>query len=184
MIHGRKPNLAHLKIIGSQAYVLIKNTRDRPATAKLQEKAVKGWLVGFDATNVYKVWIPHLDRVVRSRDVQVDEKVMYDPQLDTSRSETRQALSAIINEVDLDEEDIALQPITDDTAVAEDSSIVQCEVPRSMPPPPSTCGRARHAIVQTEHMHIQLQHHSDLVNRVSQFKVSPKHHKVSARQTR
>lgn len=76
MVHGRKPNLSHLKIIGSLAYVLIKNTRYRPATAKLQEKAVNGWLVELEATNIHKVWIPRLDRVVRTRDVQVDEKVM------------------------------------------------------------------------------------------------------------
>jgi hypothetical protein len=77
-VHRRKPNLSHLKVIGSLAYVLIKNTRYRLATAKLQEKAVKGWLVELEAINIHKVWILHLDRVVRSRDVQVDEKVMYD----------------------------------------------------------------------------------------------------------
>ena len=137
MVHGRKPNLSNLKIIGSLAYVLIKNTRDRPATAKLQEKAIKGWLVGLDATNVYKVWIPHIDRVIRSRDVQVDEKVMYDPQLDTSRQETRQALSIIINEVDLDENEDAIQSIIDDTAVVRNSNSAQYEVSRStLPPPP------------------------------------------------
>lgn len=55
MVHGRKPNLSHLKIIGSLAYVLIKNKRTRPARAKLQENALMGWLVGLDATNIYKV---------------------------------------------------------------------------------------------------------------------------------
>ena len=69
MIHGRKPNLAYLRIIGSLAYVLVKNRRERPARAKLQDKAVMGWLVGFNATNIYKVWILHLDRVIISRDV-------------------------------------------------------------------------------------------------------------------
>jgi len=108
MVHRRKPNLSHLKIIGSLAYVLIKNTRHRPATAKLQEKAVKGWLVELEATNIHKVWIPHLDRVVRSRDVQIDEKVMYDPRLDTDWPETANASLTMINEIDLDEEDTAI----------------------------------------------------------------------------
>ncbi|KAK7571600.1 hypothetical protein V3481_018811 [Fusarium oxysporum f. sp. vasinfectum] len=30
MVHGRKPNLSNLKIIGSLAYVLIKNKKARP----------------------------------------------------------------------------------------------------------------------------------------------------------
>jgi hypothetical protein len=55
MVHGRKPNLSHLKIIGSLAYVLIKSKKARPARAKLQEKALMGWLVGLDATDIYKV---------------------------------------------------------------------------------------------------------------------------------
>lgn len=132
MVHGRKPNLAYLKIIGSLSYVLIKNKRDRPSSAKLSEKAIKGWLVGLDATNIYKVWIPRLDRIVVSRDVQVDEKVMYDPQLATDPPETGQTLSILINEVDLDEPNNPIFSIAEETAVP-DPTLVQYEVP---PEPP------------------------------------------------
>ncbi|KAH7464328.1 hypothetical protein FOMA001_g17638 [Fusarium oxysporum f. sp. matthiolae] len=131
MVHGRKPNLSHLKIIGSLAYVLIKNKKARPARAKLQENALTGWLVGFDATNIHKVWIPHLDRVIVSRDVQIDEKVMYDPQLATTLPESGQALAITVNEVDLDEEDVEPLPITEDIATSVPVSI-QTEVE---PPP-------------------------------------------------
>ena len=115
MVHGRKPNLSQHRIIGSLAYVLIKNQRNRPSTAKLKEKAIKGWLVGLDATNIYKVWIPHLDRVVRSRDVRIDEKVKYNPDYDTTVPESGQTLTIIINEIDLDEEDMDPSPIIEDT---------------------------------------------------------------------
>lgn len=156
MVHGRKPNLSYLKIIGSLAYVLIKNTRNRPARAKLQEKAIKGWLVELDATNIYKVWIPHLDRVIRSRDVQVDEKVMYDPHLDTSRPESEQALSITLNEVDLDETDTGLFPIIDDIAAVGDSNLVQYEVPQSMlPPPPASSERTGEKETQSRVERIQ-----------------------------
>ncbi|KAF6527626.1 hypothetical protein HZS61_007964 [Fusarium oxysporum f. sp. conglutinans] len=123
MVHGRKPNLSNLKIIGSLAYVLIKNKKARPAKAKLQENAVMGWLVGFDATNIYKVWVPHLDRVIVSRDVQVDEKVMYDPQLATILPESGQTLAITINEVDLEEEDIEPLSIMENTATSVPVSI-------------------------------------------------------------
>jgi hypothetical protein len=123
MVHGRKPNLSNLKIIGSLAYVLIKNKKARPAKAKLQENALMGWLVGLDATNIYKVWVPHLDRVIVSRDVQVDEKVMYDPQLATILPESGQTLSITINEVDLEEEDIEPLSIMENTATSVPVSI-------------------------------------------------------------
>jgi hypothetical protein len=116
----RKPNLSTLKIIGSLSYVLIKNQRDRPTRMKIQDKAIKGWLVGLNATNIYKVWIPHLDRVVVSRDVQVGEKVMYDPQLTIITLESRQSSLNAINEVDLDESDVELFPTMDDTVTNPD----------------------------------------------------------------
>jgi hypothetical protein len=123
MVHGRKPNLSNLKIIGSLAYVLIKNKKARPAKAKLQENALMGWLVGLDATNIYKVWVPHLDRVIVSRDVQVDEKVMYDPQLATTLPESGQTLAITINEVVLEEEDIEPLSIMENTATSVPVSI-------------------------------------------------------------
>ncbi|KAG7424317.1 Copia protein [Fusarium oxysporum f. sp. raphani] len=123
MVHGRKPNLSNLKIIGSLAYVLIKNKKARPAKAKLQENALMGWLVGLDATNIYKVWVPHLERIIVSRDVQVDEKVMYNPQLATTLPESGQTLAITINEVDLDEENIEPLSIMENTATSVPVSI-------------------------------------------------------------
>ncbi|KAI8397360.1 hypothetical protein FOFC_20632 [Fusarium oxysporum] len=77
------------------------------------------------------VWIPHLDRVIVSRDVQIDEKVMYDAQLATTLPESGQALAITVNEVDLDEEDVEPLPITEDIATSVPVSI-QTEVE---PPP-------------------------------------------------
>jgi hypothetical protein len=94
-----------------------------------------GWLVGLNATNIYKVWIPHPDRVVVSWDVQVDEKVMYNPQLVTNFPESKTTLSIIINEIDLDETDIELFSTTEDTTISN-PNLVQYEVP-SGPFPPS-----------------------------------------------
>jgi hypothetical protein len=37
-------------------------------------------LVGYDSTNIYRIWIPSRDVVVSSRDVTFNETVMYDPQ--------------------------------------------------------------------------------------------------------
>ena len=116
LVHGRQPDLSHLKIIGSRAYVLIKNRRDRPARAKLQEKALMGWLVGTEATNIHKVWIPRSNRVIASRDVRIDEHVAYNPQYSKDPLQGEQALSTILNDVDLDELDNDMLLIGSDTA--------------------------------------------------------------------
>jgi hypothetical protein len=116
MVHGRQPDLSHFKIIGSQAYVLIKNRRDRPARAKLQEKALIGWLIGIEATNIHKVWIPHSNRVITSRDVRIDENVVYKPQYSKVSPQREQALSTILNDIDLDESDNDMLLIGSDTA--------------------------------------------------------------------
>ncbi|KAK2684288.1 hypothetical protein QWA68_016768 [Fusarium oxysporum] len=77
------------------------------------------------------VWVPHLDRVIVSRDVQVDEKVMYDPQLATTLPESGQTLAITINEVDLEEEDIELLSIMENTATSVPVSIQpEAELPR------------------------------------------------------
>jgi hypothetical protein len=116
IVHGRQPDLSHLKIIGSRAYVLIKNQRNRPARAKLQEKALMGWLVGIEATNIHKVWILHSNRVITSRDVRIDENVLYNPQYFKAPPQRKQAPSTILNNVDPDELDNDLLLIGSDTA--------------------------------------------------------------------
>ncbi|KAK1914132.1 hypothetical protein P3342_007378 [Pyrenophora teres f. teres] len=78
---------------------------DRPARAKLQERALMGWLVGMEATNIYKIWIPQSNRVITSRDVRIDEKVLYDPQQSTAPLERSQALSTLLNDIDMNESD-------------------------------------------------------------------------------
>jgi len=48
-LHGRKPSLSHLHIIGCKAFVLNRDVADR---MKLDPRALVGYLVGYDATNV------------------------------------------------------------------------------------------------------------------------------------
>jgi len=79
ILYGRKPNLSGLRILGSLTYVLIPK-KTRADTDKFNPRALKGYLVGFEASNIYRVWIPATDRVVRTRDVKIDENVRYRPQ--------------------------------------------------------------------------------------------------------
>ena len=71
-----EPDLSHIRVYGCLSYVHIKN---RLKKEKLFPKAEIGYLVGYDSTNIYRIWIPSRDVVVSSRDVTFNEMVTYDP---------------------------------------------------------------------------------------------------------
>ena len=71
-----KPKLNHTKAYGCKAYALIKN---RPRLDKLDPKAFIGYLVGYDSTNIYQVWIPSKHKVISTRNVTFDESEKYNP---------------------------------------------------------------------------------------------------------
>ena len=67
--YGAKPNLAHLRIIGSTAYIHVpKETR-----VKLDDHSHKGIMVGYGGTNQYRIWDLTKRNIVISRDVVFDE---------------------------------------------------------------------------------------------------------------
>jgi transposase InsO family protein len=71
-----KPNLSHLRVYGCRAYPLNKHI---PRSGKLQPRAHIGYLTGYDSLNIYRVWIPSQEKVVRTRDVTFDEELFYNP---------------------------------------------------------------------------------------------------------
>ena len=79
-ISGRtKPQLAHLQAYGCKAYATttdakLKNKR----LQKLNPRANIGYLVGYDSTNIFRIWIPHRGEVISSRDVIFDEDEFFD----------------------------------------------------------------------------------------------------------
>jgi hypothetical protein len=75
------PTLNHLKPYGCRAYSYIKN---KPKLDKLKPRAHIGYLVGYDSTNVFRIWIPSLKRVIATRDVVFDTTMRYDPRDDQS----------------------------------------------------------------------------------------------------
>jgi len=69
--HGVKPNLSHLRILGSAAHILVPGKR----RTKLDMNSHKGILVGYGGTNQYRVWDFTRNDVVVSRDVKFNEGV-------------------------------------------------------------------------------------------------------------
>lgn len=76
MVTGNKPNLSHLNIYGCKAYSI---KHGIPKLHKLQPRALIGYLIGYDSTNIYRIWSPTQDKVIRTRDVTFNEKAFYNP---------------------------------------------------------------------------------------------------------
>ena len=106
-IHHYKPDLSQFRATGSKAWVLIqKAKRERLTLHKLQLKAVEGWLVGMSASNIYRVWIPEINRVVVSREIRIDEGVKYDPRKLKDGITISQRKITTVLEHDLDDDEI------------------------------------------------------------------------------
>lgn len=75
----RKPNLAHLKAYGCKAFAMTDDThRGKSRLQRLDPKAWIGYLVGYRSSNIYRIWIPSLARVISTRDVVFDEQSVFD----------------------------------------------------------------------------------------------------------
>lgn len=76
----RKPDLSALRIVGSKAYVRIDyglKHNDR----KSKNQSLIGFYLSFTASNIFRIWIPSLNRVSDVRDCIVDEGIKYHPRL-------------------------------------------------------------------------------------------------------
>jgi hypothetical protein len=71
-----RPNVAHIKVYGCKAYKRI------PKISKKREMAAKstvGYLVGYQASNIFKICLSKERKVLKSRDVDFDENSRYNP---------------------------------------------------------------------------------------------------------
>jgi hypothetical protein len=71
---GVTPNLEHLKVFGSKAFVnipLSKRHKD------FKDRALTGYMVGYSKVmrGAYKIWIPEWNRIIVSNDVKFDENI-------------------------------------------------------------------------------------------------------------
>ncbi|KAM4066309.1 hypothetical protein HRG_012086 [Hirsutella rhossiliensis] len=50
----------------------------RKKKRKLDPRAFVGYLVGYNSTNIFRIWIPLLRKVISTRDVIFDESSFFD----------------------------------------------------------------------------------------------------------
>lgn len=79
---GQKPSVAHIYKVGSRAYAYKTRKGDLPKRNKLDGRCHIGYLVGFEGHNIYRIWIPSRNEVIRTRDVLFNEQARYEGPLD------------------------------------------------------------------------------------------------------
>jgi hypothetical protein len=108
MVTGVWPDLSRLHVIGSRAFILNKHLLKGD---KLEKRTFKGFLIGYDALNIYRVWLPYLNRVIRVRDVRFIDK-LYKEKLLTPPVESRIIETVHIPKEEYDRDTIVVaQPI-------------------------------------------------------------------------
>ena len=124
-ISGRtKPQLAHLKAYGCKAYAMttdakLKNKR----LQKLNLRANIGYLVGYDSTNIFRIWIPHRGEVISSRDVIFDEDEFFDGKKVDLDDNLAMTLNEYVHQVRLPE-----QVSRNEVILQEDDEIVDWDL--------------------------------------------------------
>jgi hypothetical protein len=77
-----KPDWNGIYAYGARAYPLKKEYKrnSRNSHFSINSRAHIGYLVGYVASNIYRVWVPALNEVITTRDVTFDEHRFFDPE--------------------------------------------------------------------------------------------------------
>jgi hypothetical protein len=73
-ITNKKPDISYIRVLGSLAYCLKPKAYRK---GKLDEKAYKGILVGYESSNNFLIYVPSINQVVNTRDVVIKEDLVY-----------------------------------------------------------------------------------------------------------
>ena len=74
-----RPDWSGIYVFGCKAFTLLQDRAagmDRRAF-KVQNRAQIGYLVGYVASNIYRIWLPRHGKVIQTRDVTFDETQFY-----------------------------------------------------------------------------------------------------------
>jgi transposase InsO family protein len=157
---SKKPQLAHLKAYGCRAYAMTSDAQlKKKRLRKLDPRAHIGYLVGYDSTNIYRIWIPHKGIVISTRDVIFDETKFFDNRRTDLSDELIAELNLLVEKIKLpdaqakneaileddeeilessqdDDDDIDIEPIKDFNEV-EDLELAKALEDAYLTPPPS-----------------------------------------------
>src|SRR5436190_14246823 len=99
-----------------------------PKKKKLEPRAHIGYLVGYDSTNIYRIWIPTYKKVICTRDVIMDNNLLYYP-IDLVLSDMiKEEVDRLIETLDIQEKE-TIEPTNNnsllDTTITKASTITK-----------------------------------------------------------
>lgn len=138
VLHGRKPDVSHLKIFGSKAYVYKPSVR---RNGKFDSRSEEGILVGYCRGNAYRILMNGSNRIIESKDVTFDENIVgksneltnemveFDVEMDTEISDLN---DNYLGDINSDEEEIVIERNQDDENELNDEIItIDAGAPKS-----------------------------------------------------
>jgi hypothetical protein len=93
-VHGKQPSVAHFSQIGCKAYTLNKKLKKAD---KLESRTFVGYLVGYDSSNIFRIWLPKKNQVIRVRDVIFQRSSLYNDHEKAEKENIMQEEIEILN---------------------------------------------------------------------------------------
>lgn len=100
-----RPDWSGIYAYGCRAYALNKEREAEKNSLffRTHPRAHIGYLVGYRAANIYRIWVPELDKVITTRNVAFDEDIFYTPDHRPAEQELQleaEALDLVVVSVD------------------------------------------------------------------------------------
>ena len=88
VIDNRKPSQSHLRAYGCKAYAMTDIAQKKEQRLqRFNPKAWIGYLIGYNSSNIYRIWIPSQNRIISSRDVIFNEKEFFNGDTQTLKDD-------------------------------------------------------------------------------------------------
>ncbi|KID94461.1 polyprotein, partial [Metarhizium majus ARSEF 297] len=97
-VFKKQPIISHLKAYGCKAFAMTADAQLKlHRKQKLEPRAHIGYLVGYQSSNIYKIWVPHRNKVILTRDVIFNESAFFENKI--AQPELRQTISQLLEEI-------------------------------------------------------------------------------------
>ncbi|OAQ57705.1 polyprotein [Purpureocillium lilacinum] len=108
VVESRKPQQAHLRVYGCKAYAMTREAQlGLQKRQKLNPRAWIGFLVGYQSTNIYRVWNPRTGKVISTRDVIFNEDERFNGDMQQLKDDLlhigREELMNLLDQVEMPE---------------------------------------------------------------------------------
>ncbi|KAM4067608.1 reverse transcriptase (RNA-dependent DNA polymerase) [Hirsutella rhossiliensis] len=109
---------AQLKAYGCRAYAMTSNAQlGKKKRQKLDPRSHIGYLVGYNSTNIFRIWIPQRRKVISTRDVIFDEFTYFDGKFE--QPQLLPSINDLIQRVEIPEDQKINQEILDEESELE-----------------------------------------------------------------